>query len=154
MTKWNNLSPDTATADEIIKAGKLHGVKEEERCDLSDLLHYVPRTVLFEMLDKDEHTAHFLMSASSMPTKTMIDICNEHAGMKNPREVQAIKDDYEARIKNLRGEADRLNDLLEEAERAAGKTEERLHLAEYEIMTLKARLYDLLIAEKEENANV
>lgn len=150
MNKWNGLSSNTATADEIIKAGKLYGVKEEERCDLSDLLHYVSRTVLFEMLDKDEHTAHFLMSASSMPTKHMIDICNEHAGMKNPREVQAIKDGYESRIKNLADEAERLNNLLEENEKAAGKTEERLQLAEYEIMALKARLYDLLIAGKEE----
>ena len=91
MTKWNNLTPDTATAADIITAGKRYGIKEEERCDLSDLLHGVPQSVLFEMLDRDEHTALFLMSGSSMPTTTMIEVYNAHAGMKSRRSGTTMK---------------------------------------------------------------
>lgn len=154
MTKWNNLTPDTATAAEILRAGKVNGINENERCDLSDLLHNVKREVLFEMLDQDEHTALFLMSGSSMPTTTMIQIYNEHAGMMKPAEVQRIRDDYEGRIANLRNEIDTVEQDRDDAEHAAAVTEDRLHAAEHEIVVLKARLYDLLIGGKEKNENV
>lgn len=152
MTKWNNLTPDTATAAEILRAGKVNGINESERCDLSDLLHNVKREVLFEMLDQDEHTALFLMSGSSMPTTTMIQIYNEHAGMMKPSEVQRIRDDYEGRIANLRNEIDTAEQDRDDAEHAVTVTEDRLRAAEHEIVVLKARLYDLLCAGKECNA--
>lgn len=154
MTQWNNLTPDTATAAEIIRAGKVHGINEDERCDLSDLLHGVSQNVLFEMLDLDEHTALFLMSGSTMPTTTMIQIYNAHAGMKTPREIQKIRDDYESRIDGLRDALQDEESRREDAEHTVTITEDRLHAAEREVITLKARLYDLLIAEKEEHANV
>lgn len=154
MTKWNNLTPDTATAAAIIKAGKANGIKDEERCDLSDLLHRVKRDVLFEMLDQDEHTALFLMSGSSMPTTTMIQIYNEHAGMKTQAEVRRISEGYEAQITNLRDMVDDEEKRREDAEHTVTVTEDRLHAAEQEIVVLKARLYDLLIGGKGENANV
>lgn len=147
MTKWNNLTPDTATAADIIMAGKRYGIKEAERCDLSDLLHGVPQSVLFEMLDRDEHTALFLMGGSSMPTTTMIEVYNAHAGMMKPREVQKVKDDYEAQIAALRDQVDAVETSRDDAEHAAQVANGRLLAAEQEITVLKARLYDLLFAK-------
>lgn len=147
MTKWNNLTPDTATAADIIMAGKRYGIKEAERCDLSDLLLGVPQSVLFEMLDRDEHTALFLMSGSSMPTTTMIEVYNAHAGMMKPREVQKIKDDYEGQIAALRDQVDAVETSRDDAEHAAQVANDRLLAAEQEITVLKARLYDLLFAK-------
>ena len=147
MTKWNNLTPDTATAADIIMAGKRYGIKEDERCDLSDLLHGVPQSVLFEMLDRDEHTALFLMSGSSMPTTTMIEVYNAHAGMMKPREVQKVRDDYEAQIAALRDQVDAVETSRDDAEHATQAANDRLLAAEQEITVLKARLYDLLFAK-------
>lgn len=149
MNKWNGLSANTATAEEIIRTARSAGVSDETRNELSDLLGNVPRTVLFEMLDQDQHTALFLMK-NAFDVKVMIDIYNEHAGMKSPVAVDQIENRYKEQIAMLNAEKDKINQTLIDAKTEAGKTEERLHIAEHEIMVLKAKLYDLLIARKEE----
>ena len=98
------------------------------------------------MLDLDEHTALFLMSGSSMPTTTMIEVYNAHAGMMKPRDVQKIRDGYEDQIAALRDQVHAVESDRDDAEHAAQVTEDRLRAAEQEIVVLKARLYDLLFA--------
>ena len=98
------------------------------------------------MLDMDEHTALFLMSGSSMPTTTMIEVYNAHAGIMKPRDVQKIRNDYEDKIESLHDQIHAIESDRDAAEHAAQVAEDRLHAAEQEITVLKARLYDLLFA--------